>query len=220
MSDVEPAPSPTLPTISPLGDSAVVLQWDPVIDPQQHEQIVAFATTLAFDGLIEAAPSYASLAVYFDPTKTSDDVPALLLQRWRALVFTSGDVSHRTIRIPVCYDGPDLQALSASTGLSVPDIIRIHSGRTYRVYLLGFMPGFAYMGEVDQRISAARHATPRARVPAGSVGIAGRQTGIYPLESPGGWQLIGSTPTVLFDAKSAEPALLRAGDDVIFEVIP
>jgi inhibitor of KinA len=126
------------------------------------------------------------------------------------------------VSIPVCYDedlGPDLPAVAAFAGLGPADVIRLHAGATYRVFMLGFVPGFAYMGIVDDRIAIPRHATPRVRVPAGSVGIAGVQTGIYPAETPGGWQLIGRTPLAPFDPDRPEPFLLKAGDAVRFRPI-
>ena len=123
------------------------------------------------------------------------------------------------IEIPVNYGGeygPDLDAVATFAGCSVDEVIKRHSSRTYRVYMLGFVPGFAYMGRVDPSLAAPRHRVPRERVPAGSVGIAGLQTGVYPVESPGGWQLIGHTTTVMFDANRDQPSLLAAGDLVRF----
>ena len=126
------------------------------------------------------------------------------------------------MRIPVCYGGdlgPDLEEVASFAGMAEADVIRVHAGGTYRVFMLGFVPGFAYLGIVDQRIAMSRHATPRVRVPAGSVGIAGVQTGVYPAETPGGWQLIGRTPLKPFDPSRDEPFLLKAGDAVQFHPI-
>jgi KipI family sensor histidine kinase inhibitor len=123
------------------------------------------------------------------------------------------------IDIPVIYGGaggPDLEAVAELAGCPVSEVIARHAARTYRVYMLGFVPGFAYMGTVDPAIAAPRHRVPRERVPAGSVGIAGQQTGVYPVESPGGWQLIGRTSTVMFDAARTPPSLLSPGDRVRF----
>jgi inhibitor of KinA len=125
----------------------------------------------------------------------------------------------RKIRVPVCYDdafGPDLAAVATAHGLPVPEVIDLHTSRPYYVYLIGFLPGFAYMGSVDERIATPRRSSPRTMVAAGSVGIAGEQTGIYPFDSPGGWQLLGRTPLRLFDASRSEPALLQPGDEVQF----
>ena len=122
----------------------------------------------------------------------------------------------------MCYGGelgPDLTVVAAFSGLSEAEVIAVHAESTYRVYMLGFLPGFAYLGSVDERIAIPRRESPRLRVPAGSVGIAGRQTGVYPLPAPGGWQLIGRTPTRLFDLARAEPFLLRPGDQVRFAAV-
>jgi inhibitor of KinA len=126
---------------------------------------------------------------------------------------------HAVVRIPVCYGGelgPDLDGVAAFGSVSTDEVIALHSAPTYRVFMLGFVPGFAYMGVVDARIAAPRRPTPRVRVPAGSVGIAGVQTGIYPTETPGGWQLIGRTPVKPFDARREKPFLMKAGDSVQF----
>jgi inhibitor of KinA len=126
------------------------------------------------------------------------------------------------VRIPVCYGGdhgPDLAAVAAFAGLSEAEVIRLHAEATYHVFMLGFVPGFAYMGIVNERIAMARHSTPRVRVPAGTVAIAGIQTGIYPAETPGGWQLIGRTPLKPFDGLRAEPFLVAPGDAVQFYAI-
>ena len=131
-------------------------------------------------------------------------------------------VAGRLVEIPVCYEGdfaPDLERVVAWSGMTVSEIIAHHSGPEYRVYLIGFLPGFAYMGAVDERLAAPRLARPRERVPAGSVGIAGVQTGIYPLESPGGWNLIGRTPLLMFDGQHTAPTLLQPGDRVRFYAV-
>jgi inhibitor of KinA len=123
------------------------------------------------------------------------------------------------IRIPVCYGGefgPDLPAVAVFAGLAEHEVVQLHAAATYRVFMLGFVPGFAYLGMVDPRLSMPRRATPRVRVPAGSVGVAGIQTGVYPAETPGGWQLIGRTPVKPFDPTSMEPFLMKAGDAVEF----
>jgi inhibitor of KinA len=126
------------------------------------------------------------------------------------------------VRIPVCYDaelGPDLAAVASFAGVSEADVVRVHTGATYRVFMLGFVPGFAYLGTVDERIAMPRRAAPRVRVPAGSVGIAGAQTGVYPAETPGGWQLIGRTPLKPFDPLREDPFLMKSGDAVQFFAI-
>ena len=131
------------------------------------------------------------------------------------------ETSFRTVSIPVCYEeqyAPDLQQLAIATNTSVEEVIRIHTSKPYKVYMLGFLPGFAYLGELDEKISMPRKPQPH-QVVAGSVGIAGRQTGIYPLASPGGWQIIGRTPLKLFDPGKEDPTLLKTGDMVQFTSI-
>ena len=210
------------------GDSAVVVEFEERIDPAVNDRVLALARSIeaaAFVGVRDVVPTYRSAAVYFDPLKT--DVSALLA-RLEAEAARSGGNPGRAagaekarppIRIPVCYGetfGPDLDAVAAFGGIDAEEVVSLHCGRTYRVFMLGFLPGFAYLAPVDERIAAPRLATPRARVPAGSVGIAGAQTGIYPSESPGGWRLIGRTPVKPFDAQRREPFLFKAGDQVEF----
>jgi inhibitor of KinA len=158
--------------------------------------------------------------VHFDPLQT--DLAALertIETEFASLALLAHIADRDVIDIPVSYGGaggPDLEAVASFAGCPAAELIARHSARTYRVYMLGFVPGFAYMGRVEPSIAAPRHRVPRERVPAGSVGIAGLQTGVYPIESPGGWQLIGRTTTVMFDPARARPSLLAAGDVVRF----
>ena len=173
-------------------------------------------------GVRDVVPTYRSVAIHFDPLRT--DIDALTGQVDRALASgTSSSVAARLpIRIPVCYGGelgPDLPAVAAYAGCSEQTVVLAHTATTYRVFMLGFVPGFAYLGIVDQRIAMPRHAVPRVRVPARSVAIAGVQTGIYPTETPGGWQLIGRTPLAPFDPNRPEPFLMKAGDAIQFFAI-
>jgi inhibitor of KinA len=219
--------------IQPLAEHALLVHWDNRIDPQLHDAVQALYRTLsatALPGLRDLLPAYASLTLvldldYFDREHPGAD-PLLVARNWVAAAVQApvlGTIAiGRTVEIPVCYDGafaPDLEALAERAGLTAAEVVALHTGSTYRVYLIGFLPGFAYMGPVDTRIAAPRLARPRGRVPAGSVGIAGAQTGIYPLESPGGWNLIGRTPLHLFDPQQPEPVLLRPGDQVRFRAI-
>jgi KipI family sensor histidine kinase inhibitor len=171
----------------------------------------------------DIAPGYCTLGVHYDPLQT--DLAALeqaIEREFAALASLETIVDRRVIEIPVHYGGergPDLEAVATHAGCSTTEVIRRHSDRVYRVYMLGFVPGFAYMGRVDSSIAAPRHRVPRERVRAGSVGIAGLQTGVYPVESPGGWQLIGHTTTVMFDPGRATPSLLAAGDLVRFVAV-
>jgi inhibitor of KinA len=208
--------------IVPAGDAALIIEFDDRIDPAINARAVALAQALdgeAIAGVRDVVPTHRSVAVYFDPLHTNQT--ALVETLERLAERSAGVPAQRrdVIRIPVCYGGacgPDLARVAAFAGLSESAVVDLHAGALYRVLMLGFLPGFAYMGMVDARIAAPRLDTPRTRVPGGSVGIAGVQTGIYPRESPGGWQLIGRTPARPFDLARPDPVLFRAGDDVQF----
>ena len=217
-------------SIFPLGDSALTIEFGNSISRQLNARVLDLyhrihSSDLPFSDL---APAYGSLTVFYDlalvhskkpEDKTAFEVMAMLIE---ALAGESGsppELTTRSIEVPVCYEeefGPDAHRLATEKGITVEELIRLHSGTSYRVYMLGFLPGFAYMGDVDERIATPRHAQPRSHVHAGSVGIAGRQTGIYPLHSPGGWQIIGRTPIQLFNVTGTEPAFFRPGDEVKF----
>jgi KipI family sensor histidine kinase inhibitor len=168
----------------------------------------------------DVVPAYCSIGIHFDPLLT--DLAALervIGEEAEALAHVERRGSERVVEIPVRYggeDGPDLEAVAAWAGCTTDDVIARHTSRTYRVYMLGFVPGFTFMGRVDGTIAAPRHRVPRESVPAGSVGIAGEQTGIYPIATPGGWQLIGRTDLTMFDAARTPPNLLAPGDLVRF----
>jgi len=215
----------------PAGDSVVIAEFEDRIDPAVNARAVAVAARMrqaAVHGVRDVVPTFRSVAVYFDPLRTDYDALCLRLQQAAERSAAGEDsgvetreLTRRTspIRVPVCYGGtfgPDLADVAAFAGTSEGEAAELHTRRIYRVFMLGFIPGFAYMGSVDARIAAPRRAAPRSRVPAGSVGIAGEQTGIYPSESPGGWQLIGRTPLRPFDPERAQPALFAAGDSVQF----
>jgi inhibitor of KinA len=163
------------------------------------------------------------VAVHFDPLRT--DYAALVeeLQNESARVAGVTEIEAAApIRVPVCYGGalgPDLPAVARFAGVTEREAIEIHASRTYRVFMLGFVPGFTYMGTVDPRIAVPRMTSPRLRVPSGSVGIAGAQTGIYPASTPGGWQIVGATPVRPFDIDRPEPFLFKPGDEVEFYAI-
>jgi inhibitor of KinA len=206
--------------IKPLGDSALLISFGEVIDDEVNARIHAVARAIEgrdFEWLTEVVPAYSSLAVIFDPLRaTFEEVKNAVVPLLNASAET---FEGRKIEIPVLYGGeygPDIEFVAQYNGLSVEDVIGIHSGKTYRVHFLGFLPGFAYLSPVDERIATPRLEKPRLKVPAGSVGIAGRQTGIYPLESPGGWQIIGRTPLRLFNPAREQPTLLQPGDEVKF----
>ena len=206
--------------IREAGDSALLLELDPVIDPQVNARAVAIAAALrqaALPGVRDVVPTFRSVAVFFDPLRA--DVTALADAVHRASDAPAATSERSPIDVEVVYggdEGPDLAAVAAFAGCTPGEVIDRHASRAYRVFMLGFLPGFAYMGTVEESIAAPRRDTPRLRVPAGSVGIAGRQTGIYPFDSPGGWQIIGRTAVKVFDPARTPPALFAPGDRVRF----
>jgi inhibitor of KinA len=201
----------------------LLVELEPVIDPVINERAILLAARIrarAARGVRDVAPGYATLGVHFDPLQT--DLVALertIESEFASLADLETIADRVVIEIPVRYggsSGPDLEYVAQQAGCPIEDVIARHTARTYRVYMLGFVAGFAYMGRVDPSIAMPRHRVPRERVPAGSVGIAGLQTGVYPVESPGGWQLIGHTTSIMFDANRTRPSLLAAGDLVRF----
>lgn len=211
--------------IVPAGESALIVEFEERIDPAVNATTIGCANAIqaaAISGVRDVVPTYRSVAIYYDPLRTDTDA---LIERITHEAESAGPgaiVAGDPVRIPVCYGGdlgPDLPQVAAFAKLSTEEVVQRHAAATYRVFMLGFVPGFAYLGMVDPRIAMPRRATPRVRVPAGSVGIAGVQTGIYPAETPGGWQLIGRTPLKPFDAARADPFLMKAGDAVQFYAI-
>jgi inhibitor of KinA len=184
-----------------------------------------------FAGMIETVPAYCTLTVFYDVATvkkggaTGQTASAKVQQYLQALLHTAVKEERpelRLVKIPVCYDdafAPDMAAMSTAKNLSAQQIIQLHTASPFRVYMIGFMPGFAYMGIVPEALQAPRLAVPRTQVTAGSVGITGAQTGIYPFASPGGWNIIGQTPLKLFDAQRPQPCLLQVGDSVQFYAI-
>ena len=218
--------------ISPLGDSAVLVDYGNRIDENINQQVLARTTQLKenLGDVIEIVPAYSSLVIYYDIIKWKKNLPKENLVFNHLKKTVEGLLSKplqvdqdkvRQIRIPVCYDAefaPDMQELASANKLTPGEVISLHLSETYRVYMLGFLPGFCYLGQVNQKISMPRKPQPHPVAP-GSVGIAGRQTGIYPFASPGGWQIIGRTPLKLFDSYAHSPALLSAGDYVHFYAV-
>jgi len=208
--------------IVPAGDSALIVEFDERIDPDVNARTIACADAIEAAGVAgvrDVVPTYRSVAVYFDPLHTDGDALTACLEREAATSAKAAGSAGTPVRIPVCYGGelgPDLAGVASFAGLPETDVVAVHAGATYRVFMLGFVPGFAYLGIVDPRIAMPRRATPRVRVPAGSVGIAGAQTGVYSGVTPGGWQLIGRTPVKPFDPARDEPFLMKAGDTVQF----
>jgi KipI family sensor histidine kinase inhibitor len=210
------------PRIVPAGDAALVVEFEEKIDPAISARCASLADALNVEqiaGVRDVVPTYRSVAVYFDPLRTDRQRLVLTLERLAAQPVQPDTRRRASIQIPVCYGGeygPDLPKVGAFAGLAEAEVIALHAGATYQVMMLGFVPGFAYMGVVDARIAAPRLETPRPRVPRGSVGIAQAQTGIYPSDTPGGWLLIGRTPVRPFDLDRPDPFLFHAGDEVRF----
>lgn len=229
----QPVPAPIPYTLFPLGDSALLIDLGPVLDEERNKRVLQLFQQIKSKQLPyikDVVPAYSSLAVYYDVPavekkdreKTAFETVAETICSLLEQEAPTVAESTSTISIPVCYAlmyAPDLEAIAQQKNISVREVIQLHTSRTYRVYMIGFLPGFAYMGELDERIATPRKDTPLTAVPAGSVGIAGRQTGIYPLPSPGGWQLIGRTPLKLFDKVKEPPVLLQPGDRVQFYAI-
>jgi inhibitor of KinA len=219
------------PKIFPLGDGALTVDFGNTISVEHNDRAIALASYFTgnpFPGFIEAVPAYSSVSVFYElgDVRRNFSEFETAFDAVREIVNASLDqdgseigIPSRTIEIPVDFGhdaAPDLDQIAAHRGLTAEETVRLFTSGTYRVYMLGFLPGFAYMGEVDERIAAPRRDTPRLKVPRGSVGIAGRQTGIYPLESPGGWQIIGRTNVEMFTPHAETPCLLAPGDNVRF----
>lgn len=205
------------------GDSMLLVEFEPMIDSGVNERAIALAERVRsrqLRGVRDVAPGYCTVGVHFDPLQI--DLGALegaIADAGEAADHSESASTKAPTEIAVSYggaDGPDLDDVAAYAGCTAAEVIERHAARVYRVYMLGFVPGFAYLGRVDPAIAMPRHRVPRERVPAGSVGIAGEQTGVYPVASPGGWQLIGRTDRVMFDAKRSPASLLAPGDLVRF----
>ncbi len=217
--------------IFPLGDNALIVSFGNIISPELNDSAVKLAYYVEqnpFEGFIEAVPAYASVSIFYDISIVRKNFPKFstafetvenFVENSLRNLDNASEGSSRLIEIPVNFDeehAPDLDFVAAQNNLTPPEVIEIFTGRVYHVYMIGFLPGFAYMGEIDERIKTPRKLSPRLKVPKGSVGIAGGQTGIYSLESPGGWQIIGVTKIELFTPAAEHPTLLQPGDMVKF----
>ncbi len=204
-----------------VGDSAITVDFERAIDLAVSRRIAGMAECVRaanVPGVRDVVPTYAQLAVYFDPMHTDTDRLWSTMEAAVAGRGASTEVA-REVVVPVEYGGvvgPDLDDVAAFAGMSSDEVVRLHSSRRYRVFFMGFLPGFPYLGSVDPRISMPRREHPRSAVPAGAVGIAGRQTGIYPTRAPGGWRIIGRTRLVPFDVQGVPPCTFRPGDTVRF----
>ena len=209
------------PTISPVGDCAISIDFGQVIDPKINRHIrqtIERIQALQLDGIIELVPTYCALLVQYDAMLYSyADMCHIIEPTFSESVTDNNNDKVTVIEIPTMYGGefgPDLGFVASHNNLSEEEVIAIHSGTDYLVYMLGFIPGFTYLGGMDPRIATPRLPSPRTLIPAGSVGIAGEQTGTYPSDSPGGWQIIGRTPVTMYDMSKEQAALLSAGDYV------
>jgi inhibitor of KinA len=212
--------------LTPLGDCAVVVSFGDDISEAINLRVRAFSSELSeatLPALVEGVPAFTNVTILYDPLITDYEGFAAALESLIDRTPTEPTaVESRTVEIPVCYGGefgPDLGFVAAHNDVSEDEVIAIHTEPDYRVYMIGFAPGFPYLGGMSTRIAAPRRDSPRAAIPAGSVGIAGHQTGVYPIETPGGWQLIGRTPLRLFRAERETPSLMQAGDRVRFHAI-
>ena len=218
-----------------LSEQAVTMEFGQMISDETLEQINNFNNLLhqrPFPGFHTTVPAYATLTVFYDPllVMISNAMVGLscfekvsrYLNSINSIPHNIPVLTYETVTIPVCYGGafgPDLEELAALHNLTPQEVINLHAAPVYKVYMIGFVPGFAYLGGMDFRLETPRRLAPRNDIPAGAVGIAGKQTGVYPLKTPGGWQIIGRTPLQLFNAERPQPSLLKAGDNVIFKAI-
>lgn len=209
------------PTISPVGDRAISIDFGQVIDPtiNRHiRQTIERIKELQLEGIIELVPTYCALLVEYDAMLYSYSEICNIIEPTleEGMTNTTNELV-TVVEVPTVYGGefgPDLSFVASHNHLSEDEVISIHSGTDYLVYMLGFIPGFTYLGGMNPRIATPRLSSPRTLIPAGSVGIAGEQTGTYPSDSPGGWQIIGRTPVTMYDMSKAQAALLKAGDYV------
>ncbi|WP_261129954.1 5-oxoprolinase subunit PxpB [Bacillus sp. Marseille-Q3570] len=222
--------------LHPLGDSAVIINLDDKITEETHilvRNISIFLEEQPLPGMVEFVPAFTSVTVFYDPlnvlheskaqkTKSPYELICHTIEQAMTRIGAENEGETRTVEIPVCYGGefgPDLEYVAKYNSLTKEEVIDIHTETDYLVYMIGFAPGFPYLGGMSEKIAAPRKESPRLKIPEGSVGIAGSQTGIYPIETPGGWQLIGQTPRKLFDIEQDPPTLLRAGDKIRFHPI-
>lgn len=210
----------------PLGDSAAVIELGNEISENVQQHITSIGNFLdeySFDGFTEYVPAFTTVTIFYNPLLADyETVVSHLKEMMEEIAEESLNTIPVTVEIPVLYggaQGPDLPFVAAHTGLSESTVIDLHTSSAYLVHMIGFAPGFPYLGGLNERIATPRKVSPASKIPAGSVGIAGMQTGIYPIETPGGWQIIGQTPLKLFDAARNPPALLKAGNRLRFVAI-
>jgi inhibitor of KinA len=213
------------PVFRPMGDRCLLVELGEEISPDINRRVQELMLQLEqarMPGVREFAPGYRSLLVVFDPLTLSASELKARITEVAGRPGSEGLPKAKLLTVPVFYGGeygPDLEGVAGHLGISTDEVIRLHTETIYRVYMIGFTPGYPYMGELPAALAVPRRSTPRTRVPKGSVGIAQRQTGIYSVESPGGWQIIGWTPIELFDPTRQLPSLLEMGDRVKFEAV-
>ncbi len=204
------------------GDTGLLVEFGEGIDPEVNTRVRSLAACVRENppaGIVEIIPTYRSLLFVYHPERTTPETLIRHIETLHAHTAGNLDTGCRVVEIPVCYGGkfgPDMETVKASARLTDKEVIRLHSRPEYLIYMVGFTPGFPFLGGLHEKLHTPRLKTPRTRVPAGSVGIANNQTGIYPVESPGGWQIIGQTPLTLFDPHRDNPFLYRAGDKIKF----
>lgn len=205
------------------GDSSLIIELGNEISPiinYNLKKITDYLDTLKHPAIKDLLPTYRSIIVYYDPLLISfEDLKNIIEKNCKVDNSSVESIKKYIVEIPVLYGGeygPDIENIASHNNLTTEEVIKIHTSGEYLVYMLGFTPGFPYLGGMDKRIATPRLKTPRTKIPAGSVGIAGEQTGVYPIESPGGWQLLGRTPLNFFDANSEKPFLINAGEYIKF----
>jgi KipI family sensor histidine kinase inhibitor len=204
------------------GDSSILIQFGNSIDPEINGKIAATVQLMReqhIEGVVDIIPAFCSLLINYDPRVISYDRMKTRMEQILSMEIAAGTRKKKVYQIPVCYGGsfgPDLDNIAEHAALTPQEVIDIHTSTDYLIYMLGFLPGFTYLGGLDERIHTPRLANPRIRIPAGSVGIGGSQTGIYPMDSPGGWQLMGMTPVKTYDPNREVPILVEAGDYIRF----
>ncbi len=212
-------------TFSPLSEQALVIETGTIINKESEQAVRKLSALLekeAPDWLIEFIPAFTTVTVFYDPCRLRQAEAEQELTRLMAQLDEVEAPAPRQIEIPVCYGGdfgPDLRFVAEHNGLTEEEVVNIHTSGTYSVHMIGFAPGFPFIGGMSEKIAAPRRKSPRLRIPERTVGIAGMQTGVYPIETPGGWQLIGRTPLRLFVPEQDIPSLLRAGDEIRFTQI-
>ncbi|MCC8127737.1 MAG: 5-oxoprolinase subunit PxpB [Clostridiales bacterium] len=204
------------------GDSSLLIEFGSEISPEINRKIAGTVQLMReqhIEGIVDTIPTYCSLLINYDPRVIRYEEMKNRLEALLRLDIKLDSGNRTIVEIPVCYGGefgPDMAFIAEHAGLSEQEVIKIHSSKDYLIYMLGFLPGFTYLGGLDERIFTPRLANPRLEIPAGSVGIGGSQTGIYPMDSPGGWQLMGKTPVKTYDPNRKEPILVEAGQYIRF----